>query len=102
MTRDVKSIPEVTSLQAASFGFVSFHVASTVSVLDDVEDTCPTEPEESGDYKTWNMMLEELLKIAAAKCEVGEIEKRRREQQSPEPSKLNKINIEEIVRSCEV
>lgn len=102
MTRDVKSIPEVASFEASTLCLIRFHVASTVSVLDHVEDTRPAEPEECGNYEPRNMVLQELLEVSAAKRKVCEIQERGREQQSPEPAQLDEVNVEKIVRSCEV
>lgn len=42
----------MSCFQAASFGFVAFHVASTISVFNDVEDSCPTVPEKGGNGKS--------------------------------------------------
>lgn len=77
MSGDVESTPEVSSFQAASFRSIRAHVAVAKSVLNDIEQACPGEPEERRDQQSRNMMLEELLQIATAQREVREIQERR-------------------------
>lgn len=102
MSGNVEAVPEVSSFQAASLCLVSFHVTAAISVLDDVKQVRPTVPEECRDNQPWHMMLEELLQVTTTKGEVGEVQERRGEQQSPEPADFDKINIEKIVGASEI
>lgn len=102
MSGNVKTVPEMTSLQATTLCLVAFHVAAPVSVFNNVKQIRPTVPKDCCDDQPWNMMLEELLQITTAQGEVREVQERRREEQSPEPADFDKVNVEEIVRAREI
>lgn len=75
--RDVESIPEVARFQAAPLCVISFHVASSIRVFNNVEEIRPAVPEDGGNYESRNVVLEELLDVATAQRDVGEVEERR-------------------------
>lgn len=49
VTGNVEAAPEVAGLKTAALRLVSFHVASSIGVLDDVESARPTVPEDRSD-----------------------------------------------------
>jgi hypothetical protein len=62
---DVKSVPEVPSLQAPPFRLVSFHIAPAISILNHIEQIRPAVPEESGDDESRDVVFKELLQVSA-------------------------------------
>jgi hypothetical protein len=74
---DVKSVPKVPGLQAASLCLVSLHIAPAVGIFNHIEQIRPTVPEESGDDESRDVVFQELLQVTATKREIREIQEGR-------------------------
>lgn len=96
---NVESLPVGTVIKAASFRQIQLIVAASVRIFDDVEQIGPRKPEKCCNQNSREVMLEDSIAIAKVQRRASEVEERRREDQSPEPSEFHKVHVEQIVGS---